>query len=413
MTKLPSHKFNRYLIYAVLISISIYFLNATSYIQSLRYGKYLWLVTLPLVFLALTVNRLKFNKSFFMQEITPWIPIFLSGAVLFIIHGNFSGSNILGKLFILLMAFSLLVSHVKLNTKILFWVNAINCLLLTCLGWIQVSFLGFQVPGQDVNQNIFAGVIVLLGGFSCLSSFHNNQASQLSPTDRAIFFIIGTISVITAILTGCRTVFLTLIVLLPLLAYSFIRFTNISKSKRFIIGLVLIIVVINFTLITNNDLLTQRIGKIIPEIVQWQSQQENVVSTSIGIRLSMYQIAIFDIFPKFPFFGMGDLSGEEIANILNIKSIVQSHINNWTHFHNDVLQMLVTGGLCFVMSASFVFLLLLKKALGNPLLLWLLGCGAMFGLTEIFFFRQNTFICFCTLWLFYQATQLQEDINAN
>ena len=389
----------------LLLSVSLYFLNATSYFRPLRYGKYLWLCTLPICLLTLAIGKTKFNKDFMVQQIKPWLPLFLAGIILFFYHGNFSGANVLGKFLILLLVFSLLVSTITLRLQTLFRINAFNCIVLSTLGFIQTHYLGYYVPGWDVNQNIFAGVIVLLGGFSCLSSFSQNQQEKISNIERCLYFLAGVAAIITAISTGCRTVFFTLIALLPLSIYSIKKYFQLPMRK------VLLLAVLPFILlgiiILSDDLLVQRIRLILPEISQWTNNQQDIVSTSIGIRLSMYQIALFEIFPQFPLLGMGDLSGKEIANILGIHSITESYVNNWTHFHNDFLQMLVTGGICFVCLGILTFLWLLLNTKLNVLLLWLLGCGFLFGLTEVFFFRQNTFICFCTLWLFYQSSLFQ------
>lgn len=384
--------------FSLLFLLSVPILNMQTYLSFAMHGKYVWMLVLPVTLLLMIFTKGKADWNWFLTELKPWLPLIFVGLLLVCIHGKFSGTNILSKLLIILLAFAVLKQQVSISKTIFFRVCALNSLAISVLGGVQVWILGYPMPGYDLNQNIFAGSAILIGGCSSLSAVI--AESSVSKFEKSFYLVAGLLAVVTAICTECRTVLICLIPLILISVYAIAKRFKVSLTKMFIFSIVLLIGISSG--IYANSGLVERIQLIIPEITQWVNGQSGTASTSIGIRLAMYKFAFTEIFPSSPWVGVGDLPGREIAKLFNYSGIVSSFVPNWTHFHNDCIQMLVTGGLLLLCAGFATFFLLLGKSNLNPLALWLLFCGFCFGITEIFLFRQNSFISFVILWSFYR-----------
>lgn len=88
--------------------------------------------------------------------------------------------------------------------------------------------------------------------------------------------------------------------------------------------------------------------------------------------MAMWKFAFGDILPSCPFFGVGRMEGSQIAKLFDYHQIDPAYISNWTHFHNDIVQMLVSGGGLQFLGGAGTLILLYRSARKSVPLLWLL-----------------------------------------
>lgn len=381
--------------------LCLFVFNALPYPDSLRHGKYLWKLCIPLILFLLILDRRLFDKEFARCNLYPWLPIVISNFVLLFIHGNLPAGTPLGNLIIIIIAGALLSRAELITFEDLFKVNAVTCFVLVMSGLLDVFIFDCKVPGELINQNIFAGIAILLGGFLILGCFESNLSDERT---KVLGLLIGIATVILALSTKCRTALVCSFVLAIMVL--FVTFKNYGARKTIVTAFLLFLFV--FVYFVFDHSLFFKITKIATEFEGWRSSDE-AVATSVGIRLAMWKFAFGDILPSYPFFGVGRMEGSQIAELFNYHQIDPAYISNWTHFHNDIVQMLVSGGGLQFLGGAGTFVLLYRSARRSMPLLWLLLCGLVFGQTEIFFFRQNTFVCFATLWILFALTRVPEE----
>lgn len=385
----------------LLVSLCLFVFNAMPYPNFLRHGKYLWKLCIPLILLLLILDRRLFDREFAKCNLYPWLPIIIANLVLLFVHGNLPAGTPLGNLAIVIIAGALLSRAELITFEGLFKVNVATCFVLIMSGVLDVFVFNRAVPGELINQNIFAGVAILLGGFLILGCFELNLVDKRI---KVLGLSIGVATVVLALSTQCRTALLCGFVLVIMVL--FFAFKNYGLKKT--IAMAFFILFIAFAYFVFDHSLFAKITKVTAEVERWRSSDE-VVATSVGIRLAMWKFAFGDILPSYPFFGVGRMEGSQIAKLFDYHQIDPAYISNWTHFHNDIVQMLVSGGGLQFLGGAGTFVLLYRSARRSMPLLWLLLCGLVFGQTEIFFFRQNTFVCFATLWILFALTRVPEE----
>ncbi len=375
--------------FLLLASFSLYFFTAISY--GFGHGKYLWKIVLPISLIALLLLWKEYKWKALIKECEPWFPLLFSSLVIFAVYGTWPAGRSLEAVGITLLAITILSQLKLISLRYFYWVNALTCVLLFSSGLIDVLVLGKHVPGETINQNIFAGVAVTVSGFSLISSF--DRSINLRSFERKFFACAGILALAITIATQCRTVLLPIALLLLLVWNGSVK----SLGKGSAIALIALSLSFLSIVIYFNPGLVVKLYKIIPEISEWLSSN-NVAQSSIGIRLEMYSFALTEVFPSHPFIGLGISDGSSVAAMFGDVRINEEFVRHWAHFHNDAIQMLVSGGLLQCVAAISTCFLLWRRSGKNVLILWLLACGILFGLTEIFFFRRNTFVCFLTLY---------------
>ena len=346
--------------------------------------RFVWGVILPVLCLWLTFNYRKYDIKSALRFMLPFTPILFSATILSIYHHSSIEMESMSKLIILCVAFGALV--VVYPARTLYAVNSIFC--IATLFWMafNVHLYGLGVPTDAfngvLNINIVYPMIVMMSGVSCL-------ASQKSMGREKYFHVIsGLAGLCAVILTQARGGLVDIIVLLVF----FFSVTKIHLKLKILILLLMLAVCSGYMYVT--DGYHGKIMKIFTEIPLWFEGKEQ--SSSIGARFSLWYAGLVDIFPRFPWMGTGVKLGNlaEITKLVSLTERPGWEITSFAHFHNDFVHMLVRGGIIYLVSGVLSLALLIAKYKSHVIILWMITCAVVTGMTDIFYFHTRSFIFF-------------------
>lgn len=149
------------------------------------------------------------------------------------------------------------------------------------------------------------------------------------------------------ILSETRGVWLALIIIIPIiLLYA----SYILKRKKEVITLILLSIIITAPFISY---ITPRLSQTTYE---FNKIKNNENSSSIGLRLEIWKAASI-IIPENLFFGIGDgVKEKEIRKNISKEYNLNNFINHLSHYHNEILNLLVTYGLVGLIAFFLPFL---------------------------------------------------------
>lgn len=347
-------------------------------------GRFVWSIILPVFLLWLALNFKRYDARFPVRFLTPFAPIILAAVVLSIYHRKFVDSETISKLIIIGCASGGLATvYVR---GLFFKANSAFCFL--ALVWVSGLCIALGVDtffdryAFVINQNEISPMVMLISGIALL-------ASQSTIGKERIFHILAALAGLTAVmLTQSRG---GLLLITVLLCFVFVT-SKISWKKKFSIFLCLLGIGAAVLFITNG--FQGKLERVYTEPLMWLEGKGR--STSIGARLSLWYAGLVDIFPNFPVFGTGIQSGHlrEFPQLVSLTKQPGWSIAWWPHFHNDLVQMIVEGGLLYLAAGISSLLLLIKKYRGHVVVLWMVCCAVVSGLTEIFYFQPRDFVFF-------------------
>lgn len=295
-------------------------------------------------------------------------------------------------LFILLLPITiLLVINLKPSKQQIFYLILIASIL--SISPIFSDLLQHKSRGNSVTHPIFWGNIALCTGLICFVFGHH-----LPNREKYLSYIGLTFGLAASIWSGTRGGWISLPVVMLFLVWS----KSIYYKKIIILTLAICIAISLY------PPARQRVIKTFtpPTSAQISAANEDLAinsDNSTNARLAMWKIA-FDTFLKSPIIGTG-LDGFYSAGDEAIEDKTTSNRNiRYKHAHNDVLEILSSGGILGLMAYIGIFLSIMRvfiSTVKNPNLMPYSFSGILltlefliFGVTETFMLSKLTVVYF-------------------
>ena len=327
----------------LLILLSLYALNAIGSMDVFcniygdrRYTNALWV----LLGLYLIVNRGRTNWKFLWEEGWFFVPLILVYLFLYFYHSGHMTLSYVKYGFLVSVSVASVCELKWLNLKTLFLTNSISCVLIFLASLYEIECLRYQVPNGDINQNVFALMALIIGNVSIFSFLYK----EFPHSYRIIFFFTGILSVWVALRTSCRTAYFTEIFLIILFLYcAFQRFNwSLKKSIVFFAICTTLLVAVIFT---SPSITAYKFNLVSEEVRDFFTLEAGEsTNTSIGLRLAMWKTALFELFPQHLFLGVGDIHQLNWNDLHVMTSMDSKFAEDLWHFHNDAINIIVTGG---------------------------------------------------------------------
>jgi len=365
-----------FFLYPVLfIGIDLKVFNAT---------RFVWSIILPVFAVWLVFNYRRYDVKLSLKFLGPFFPIIIASAILSFYHHRSVDMDILPKLIILGVAFGALVAVYK--KRQFYIINSIFC-------WLALFWMGSIVIQEGIhayinnftyriNQNETYMMVVLMSGVSLLAS------QQVSGKERIFHLLSGLAGLVCVILTQSRGALLDIFVL-----FCFFLFSSKGdlKSKLLMLFSLLLVCTVVFCVTNGFGGKMMRIGN---EVALWLDGKGQ--ATSIGTRFSLWYAGLVDVFPHFPIMGTAVAEGHlgDLAQLVTLTKRPGWTIGMQPHFHNDFVQMAVKGGLVYLTAGIASLALLTAQYRKNVVVLWMIACAVVSGLTEHFYFQPRVFVFF-------------------
>lgn len=393
----------------VLLLFSLYVLNAIGAIESLngvfgsrRYLNFLWLCLFIYIFLSWKEIDLSVFKIYFRML----LPVVITCLFLYIYHRQAFDLSYVKYAVLFLLAGSVCAKEKSFNLRKFFLIGALSCVAIFLVALYQIDILGYLVPNGDLNQNVFASMAMIIGSatfFSCLYP-------GLHLFERLLYAVCGSLALWVALRTTCRTAYVTELILCFLFLYlARIKLRWTLKESALFVSLVLLSMV--FVVIFSPSEAGNKFSVIWSQIFDfWNLNPRETTETSIGLRLAMWKAALFDVIPNHFLFGVGDIRHLDRLKLITGSNVDTNFLGTLLHFHNEGMNIFVTGGLLLFLVSNWLLYKLFQAARGEPVLLCLLVGSVSWGITEVAFFHKNYFFVFLSLWLLYECA-LHNDRN--
>ena len=388
--------------FLVLWFLSLYVLNAVGNMDAVqhwvggrRYLNVLWVVTA----LYLLISKFNVDRDFLVQKMWLLAPI---GAVCVFLYFYHDKSFDLGflKYAVLLVLTASVVRHLAwFDRKIFFRINSAACLVVFAAALYQLLWLHRLVPDGDINQNIFAPQAMILGGIAVFALLYD----EVSKGERLLHAVCGLLALWVALRTSCRTAYvaeMAMAGLFCLLAYRKYRWSFYWVLLGMLAAAAVMVAVVLFS----PSVTESKFGRISTEIVGFLDLQSGkTTGSSIGLRLAMWQAALTEIIPKHFWLGVGEISRVDFASLFPHTKIDKNFLSTLQHFHNEGINIFVTGGVVLFVAANGLLYQLFRQARTEPVLLCILVGTVVFGITEVTWLHKSCFLLLTSVWLLYEC----------
>ena len=384
------------------IFLSLYVLNAVGNLEAVqhwvggrRYLNVLWIV----MALYLLVSRFDMDRAFFVRQFRLLAPIGAVCVFLYFYHDRSFDLGFLKYAVLLVIAASVVRRLGWLDRNVFFRVNSVACLAIFAVALYQIIGLHRLVPDGDVNQNIFAPQAMIIGGISVFAWLYD----EVDKKERLLHIVCGVLALWVALRTSCRTAYVSEMVLAVLfcgLAYRKYRW----PLPWLLLGLAAVAAVMVAVVFCSPGVTESKFGRITAEIADFiDLKSGKTTESSIGLRLAMWQAALTEIIPQHFWLGVGEVSNVDFVSLFPHTKIDKNFLPTLQHFHNDGINIFVTGGLLLFVSANGLLCRLFQRAWSEPAMLCLLVGTVAFGMTEVTWLHKSCFLMLTSIWLLYEC----------
>lgn len=397
------------LLRVVVFAFSLYVLNAIGSVELLngalggrRYLNVLWVCLFVSIFWEWKEIDLSLFKTYFLVL----LPIIAICFFLYFYHGRTFDLGYVKYALLFLLAGSVCSNAKNFNLRAFFVVGALSCVAIFLVALYQIDVLGYLVPNGDLNQNVFASMAMIIGS----ATFFAYLYPSLHHFERLLYTVCGSLAIWVALRTTCRTAYVTELILCFLFLYlARIKLRWTLKESTLFVFLVLLSMVL--VVVFSPSEAANKFSVISSQIYDyWYLDPQETTRTSVGARLVIWKVALFDIIPSHFLFGVGDVRQLDWINLITVANVDTDFWERILHFHNEGINIFVTGGLLLFLVSNWLLYKLFQAARGEPVLLCLLVGSVSWGVTEVAFFHKNYFFVFLSLWLLYECT-LHNDRN--
>ncbi len=395
-------KLESFFLYLTFALFALYVINALGNIEGFkeflgkrRYLNVLW-VSLGLY---IVISKAKINWDFFWKDAKFVFPVAFVAVFLDFYHD--CGFDIsYAKYALLLILVGSAVCKIKtFGLREFFIVNSLSCLAIFAVALYQIDVLGYPIPNGDINQNIFACLVLAIGNVSLFSVLYG----KLSQGDRLIYAICGILAIWVALRTTCRTAYVTEVAIVC--TFSYLAHKRYEWSTRKSVLFIVIAMVFMLLVVTTSPIVTEQKFKVIFLEIQefFGLGASETTDSSIGLRLAMWKAALVDVIPNHFWFGVGDVRFLDWPAILKHSNIDPVFLKTLPHFHNEGINIFVMGGLLLFVACNWLLYKLFLIARTEPVLLCLLVDAVIWGMTEVAFRHKPFLVVFLSIWLLYEC----------
>ena len=398
--------------------------------------RYLVYVGFPGTLLVIFIERtnLTFFKeglSHFVKFIEPFLPflIFFTLIRVYFFDSFFDSEVNFGviNLTILLNTaiFSILAYfRVNIRKEYFFYACAISsCIFVIDIFWVSaLNGVSIWSVRQYVSPypTIYGKCIALIGGLTIIGAF---VCKRLLFGTRIAFIVVGNLCFFVSI--GVLLVRATLCI--PFFTLLCLALLLRGSHKKLIFAGVVVLTLLSIVLLvftplgtrlergcneTISTVVDKKTTTVITKIIENKlltSDEEEVkkkLNTSMGGRVAVWNLAKNAEFN--PIIGSGLGKPEYFIDVTKLFNYSKDYL---PHFHSDYVQCYVVGGLVLLVSIVVTQFLLFRRALQNPILLFLWLSMISFGLMDLGFLDAKTFTCFLGAWMIVSLWDVLKDRN--
>lgn len=384
------------------IFLSLYVLNTVGNLEAVqhwvggrRYLNVLWIV----MALYLLVSRFDMDRAFFVRQFRLLAPIGAVCVFLYFYHDRSFDLGFLKYAVLLVIAASVVRRLGWLDRNVFFRINSVACLAIFAVALYQIIGLHRLVPDGDANQNIFAPQAMIIGAISVFAWLYD----EVDKKERLLHIVCGVLALWVALRTSCRTAYVSEMVLAVLfcgLAYRKHRW----PIHWLLLGVAAVAALMVAVVLCSPEVTESKFGRITTEVTGFiDLKSGKTTESSIGLRLAMWQAALTEIIPKHFWLGVGEVSNEDFVSLFPHTKIDKNFLSTLQHFHNEGINIFVTGGLLLFVSANGLLCRLFQRAWSEPAMLCLLVGTVAFGMTEVVWLHKSCFLMLTSVWLLYEC----------
>ncbi len=250
-------------------------------------------------------------------------------------------------------------------------------------------------------------MVVVIGN----TSFFSLLYKDLNRWNRLFFALCGVLAIWVALRTTCRTAYVTEAVVACL--FSYLAHKRVEWPWRKTICFLSFAVVSLFLVVVVSPETTEYKFKAISlEISRFLGLGDGeTTSSSVGLRLAMWKAAFADIIPNYWCFGIGEVYRVDLLKIIPTSNIDRDFLRTLLHFHNEGINIFVTGGLLLFVASNWLLYRLVVIAKNEPVQLCLLVGTFVWGMTEVAFRHKLFLIVFLSIWLLYECAIRNEHLR--
>lgn len=292
----------------------------------------------------------------------PWAP-WIGSILLFILaHGSSGLSNFYHVIFIFCLLF-LGLSQLKFNRSHAALILCLNVLILSLASIASIMLDGLQATIYGVNRNFLIPELAAISTVIFSIFITNNQLLKSTPLK--FFLLLSVFANITAVvLSEVRTAILVYFAIVPVLLI----------FNRTLLRKLSPLLLLSGTVIIGMFFLTGRMQEGIADLALYQEGDSN---TSLGIRFELWKQGIVAFSHK-PIFGWGVLP---IAKTIEAGFALPFNFVS-KHYHNDLVNLAVTGGLVSLFGWLISNLCLVLSSKNDLPRVMLVAAFFTIGLTE-------------------------------
>lgn len=383
--------------------------------------RYLYWTALPASLIYLWFKRKNSNqlgqiKNSFKEFFIPFAPVVVGILSIYLFHDvgrsslGFNAMGIVRVVFISSLIYACLRTMPNIAPKVFFTATSLMS-YYSLLDLYQLSVI-YECTMFDVRYFVdphmtqYGRILSLTGGLSFLGAFY---CKDLDRRWRAFFCISGLIGlVIPVFFLYVRAVVMTGAIAL------FCALLLVHKKIKWKLLLPAVVIVLAMSVFVGpiknrfSEAFTQTIavvqndaaGKVLDAVEEGKEPDQKMrqlLLNNIGTRIAMWEMA-WSEFKSSPVVGTGIGSPSKRFDLRTIFKGA-SHYYGLKHYHSDYLLALATGGLIFFLGLVLTELLLLKKALKDPVCLFLLLSIVSYSIIDIGFLLQSSFTTFIGAWV--------------
>ncbi len=333
------------------------------------------------IFLSTKSKENTINLQECLSFFKPWLPWFIA-IILFICAHGLSGLSKHLHAYILFILLYFGLRHFSVKRSLVILVFALNTLILSLGSILSILYIGLEHGILGINKNVVIPELAAIS-VSLLVLYCTDRGEIQSKSLKWLILIAIISNVVAVVISEVRTALIVYLAAVPLVLFS----ANKSLLKK-----ALPILLLCCICLIGLFFYTGRLQQGINDILLFQAGQSN---SSLGIRFELWKLGL-SAFVDHPIFGWGRLPFRQIidAGYSFPINIVPSH------FHNEMVNLLVTGGLVSFFGWLMTNVLLIKDAGKDLPRVALVISFFVIGLTENSWGGNNTaFYTLSVSWL--------------
>lgn len=382
-------------------------------------GRYLSVLAAPLSLLALLLWGRPFWQARLqdaIKAVLPFVPFALAYALACVWHGKPLGFSSVGERLVygvLLVACARLVGLTRAQVL---WAAALGGVAYGVSAGLEMLGMIFpqwslhstgaryyaeegvlRAGGGGGNPIHFADAAMwLLGLGACAAYFETGQ----STFRRWMLAACAMMAFLACLASQSRGALLALLALYGVMAAFALR-----KQHRMNLGAGMALLIVVFGVAVQQHWVGQRLLMVGNEVQQYLAQSTFTFS-SVGARLEMWRLALLAVGPQW-WTGLGVGSVSDVVARLPSAQALPHEMLRQPHFHNDLMQSLVLGGVLLASGMLVTLGLLLWQARKDPYLMWVVLAGICFGFSDLIFHQNTMFTMMVSTWCLLWATQVE------